>query len=60
MDVDVKGAGGWIGFNPDYVLDALKVSELDVVRLDMTDDETPAKFTLGESFNYVLMPISSG
>ena len=27
MDVDVKGAGGSIGFNPDYVLEALKVAE---------------------------------
>ena len=59
MDVDVKGAGGSIGFNPDYVLEALKNSDLDVVRLDMTDEETPAKFSLGESFTYVLMPISS-
>lgn len=59
MDVDVKGAGGSIGFNPDYVLEALKVSDLDMVRLDMTDEETPAKFTLGEAFTYVLMPISS-
>ncbi len=60
MDVDVKGAGGSIGFNPDYVLEALKVTDQEVVRLDMTDDETPAKFSLGESFTYVLMPISSG
>jgi len=59
MDVDVKGAGGSIGFNPDYVLESLKVADLDVVRLDMTDEETPAKFSLGESFTYVLMPISS-
>ena len=59
MDVDVKGPGGSIGFNPDYVLEALKVCEEDVVRLDMTDEETPAKFTLGEAFSYVLMPISS-
>ena len=59
MEVDVKGAGGGIGFNPDYVLEALKVSDLETVRLDMTDEETPAKFTLGESFTYILMPISS-
>jgi hypothetical protein len=28
------------------------------VRLDMSDDSMPAKFTLGESFTYVVMPIS--
>jgi DNA polymerase-3 subunit beta len=59
MDVDVKGAGGTIGFNPDYVLEALKVAEKETIRLDMTDEETPAKFTLGEAFTYVLMPIST-
>jgi len=59
MDVDVKGPGVSIGFNPDFVLEALKVTELDTIRLDLTDEETPAKFSLGESFAYVLMPISS-
>ncbi len=59
MDVDVKGPGGTIGFNPDFVLDALKICELETVRLDMTDEETPAKLTLGESTTYVLMPISN-
>ncbi len=60
LDVDVKGPGGAISFNPDYVLEALRVTEQDVVRIDMTDEETPAKFTLGEAFTYVLMPISNG
>lgn len=58
MDVDVKGAGGSISFNPDYLLDALKVADMETIRLDMTDDSTPAKLTLGEAFSYVLMPIS--
>jgi DNA polymerase-3 subunit beta len=58
MEADVKGAGGAVSFNPDYLLDALKVAERDVVRLDMTDESTPVKFTLGEAFTYVLMPIS--
>ena len=58
MDIDMKGAGGSISFNPDYLLDALKVCEQDVVRIDMTDDSTPAKLALGEAFSYVLMPIS--
>jgi DNA polymerase-3 subunit beta len=58
MDVTTKGAGGAINFNPDYILEALRVCELDTVRLDMSDDSMPAKFTLGESFTYVVMPIS--
>lgn len=58
MQIDMKGPGGAISFNPDYLLDALKVCEQDVLRIDMTDDSTPAKFTLGEAYSYVLMPIS--
>ncbi len=58
MDCATKGAGGKIHFNPDYILEALRVCQLDTVRLDMSDDSMPAKFTLGESFTYVVMPIS--
>lgn len=58
VDVDVKGAGCSVTFNPDFVLDALRVADSDVVRIDLTDESTPAKFSLGESFTYVLMPIS--
>ena len=58
MDVKMNGKGGSIAFNPDYLIDALKASELDIVHMDMTDGSVPAKFTLGESYCYVLMPIS--
>lgn len=58
LDVDVKGPGCAVAFNPDFVLDALRVSDVEVVRIDLTDESTPAKFTLGEAFTYVLMPIS--
>lgn len=58
VDCVVKGSGGSINFNPDYILEALRVCQLDQVRLDMSDDSMPAKFTLGESFTYVVMPIS--
>ena len=58
IDADVKGAGGNINFNPDYILEALRQSDLEQVRLDMSDDSMPAKFTLGEAFTYVVMPIS--
>lgn len=58
MSVEMKGKGGSIAFNPDFLIDALKACDLDVVRMDMTDGSVPAKFTLGESYCYVLMPIS--
>lgn len=58
IEAAVKGSGGSINFNPDYILEALRQCGLDQVRLDMSDDSMPAKFTLGESFTYVVMPIS--
>jgi DNA polymerase-3 subunit beta len=58
IDAVVKGAGGSINFNPDYILEALRQCNLEQIRLDMSDDSMPAKFTLGESFTYVVMPIS--
>ena len=58
IDASVKGAGGSINFNPDYILEALRQSDLEEIRLDIKDDSMPAKFTLGESFTYVVMPIS--
>jgi DNA polymerase-3 subunit beta len=58
MEADVSGPGGTVSFNPEYILDALKVCDIDRLRIDMTDDSTPARFFLGETFTYVLMPIS--
>jgi DNA polymerase-3 subunit beta len=51
-----KGIGtGQIGFNPGYVLDALKASDSADVTVSFTDAASPATFELG--FRYVLMPI---
>jgi DNA polymerase III subunit beta len=47
-----------IAFNPDYVLGGLKNCELDVVRLEFQDRTSPGKFTLGENYLYVVMPIT--
>ncbi len=58
IDADIRGAGGAAAFNPDFLLDALKVTDTEVIRIDLTDDSTPAKLTLGEAHTYVLMPIS--
>jgi DNA polymerase-3 subunit beta len=58
IEADVRGAGGVAAFNPDFLIDALRVSDTEIVRIDLTDDSTPAKFTLGEAHTYVLMPIS--
>jgi DNA polymerase-3 subunit beta len=58
IDAEVRGAGGSVNLNPDFLLEGLRVSEQEQIRLDMSDDSMPAKLTLGESFTYVVMPIS--
>jgi DNA polymerase-3 subunit beta len=59
FDVDLQGPGGYIVFNPNFLLDALKVAETDSVRFQFEDASTPGKFTLGEQFVYVVMPITT-
>ena len=58
MEADFKGSPTDIAFNPDYVQDGLKNCETSVVRLEFNDKSSPGKFTLGENYVYVVMPIT--
>ncbi len=58
MDVEYAGKAAEIAFNPDFVLDGLKTGERDIVRLEFNDRTSPGKFQLGESYVYVVMPIT--
>ena len=58
MEADYKGEPIDIAFNPDYVQDGLKNCETSVVRLEFNDKSSPGKFTLGENYMYVVMPIT--
>lgn len=58
MEVDFKGSAAEIAFNPDYVLDGIKNSESGVLRLEFNEKNSPGKFTLGENYIYVVMPIT--
>jgi DNA polymerase-3 subunit beta len=58
MDVDYKGKQADIAFNPDYVSDGLKNCESDSVCLEFNEKTSPGKFTLGENYIYVVMPIT--
>lgn len=58
MDVDVKGPGVTLGFDPDFMIEGLRTSDRDVVQMAVGDDTGPAKLTLGESHTYIVMPIS--
>lgn len=58
MNVEFEGSPGMISFNPDYLLDGLKNCEGDTVCLEFNDKASPGKFTLGENYVYVVMPIT--
>lgn len=58
LEVDFDGEPGDIAFNPDYLIDGLKNCETDVVRLEYNEKTSPGKFTLGENYVYVVMPIT--
>ena len=47
-----------IVFNPDYLIEGIKNCETDVVRLEFNQRNTPGKFTLGENYTYIVMPIT--
>lgn len=58
LEVDYKGKNAEITFNADYVVDGLKTCESGVVRLEFNEKHAPGKFTLGEDYVYVVMPIT--
>jgi len=58
VEIAYKGKSAEIAFNPDYLMDGLKNCERDVVQLDFNDRTAPGKFTLGENYVYVVMPIT--
>jgi DNA polymerase-3 subunit beta len=58
LDVRFDGKPTDIAFNPDYLIDGLKNSELATVRFEFNERNNPGKFTLGENYLYVVMPIT--
>ncbi|MFT7679033.1 MAG: DNA polymerase-3 subunit beta [Planctomycetota bacterium] len=58
MDVEFKGETAEIAFNPDYVLEGLKHCSLDTVRLQFNEKNSPGEFRLGETYRYIVMPIT--
>ena len=49
-----------IGFNPQFMLDALKVADTEEIKIKMSAGNKPAVMTSGDDFLYVLMPVDLG
>ena len=58
IGVNFKGVVDRIKYNPDYLMDALKKADVEEAKLTFEQSNTPGKFSLGEGFTYVVMPIN--
>ncbi|RKY23390.1 MAG: hypothetical protein DRP62_06005 [Planctomycetota bacterium] len=58
MAVDYKGEPIEIGFNPQYLIDVLRVIKTPEFELELGQQDTPGLIKSGANFLYVLMPIN--
>lgn len=57
MDVEYKGDDFSIAFNPNYMIDALKILEDESVHFEFSDSTAPGVLKSGDVFTYVIMPM---
>lgn len=57
LPVDYKGKDISIGFNPDYLIDGLKVIDQETVALELADAEKPGVVRIGDDYVYVVLPM---
>jgi len=58
MPVEYTGEAIEIGFNPTYLLDALKVADQETVSFEMKTPNKPGLLKSGPGFLYVVMPVN--
>jgi len=58
LPIEYEGEPVQLGFNPDYLLDFLKIVGTGSVRVEFMDDQTASRWSSGERFLYLVMPIS--
>lgn len=58
LNVDYKGDQVTVGFNPQYILEMLRVADQDEITFEFTDGKKPGKIRCGKSFIYVIMPVA--
>ena len=58
MPIELHGEPLDIGFNPQYLQDALKVCPTEDVTLDLKTANKPGILRSGHNFLYVIMPVS--
>jgi len=58
LDLEYKDSPLEIGFNPNYLIDALRVVDTDSVVLELGEANRPGVLQAGPNFLYVIMPVS--
>ncbi len=59
MPLDYNGSALTINFDPDFVIDMLKVLDPgEVIQLDLVDAAKPALFRAGDDYMYLVMPLT--
>ena len=57
LEVEYKGPDILIGFNPGYLMDAMKILETADVGLEITSPEKPGVVRMGSEYVYVVLPM---
>jgi len=57
LAAEYKGKELSVGFNPAYLIDALKNMDLETVGLEIQDPEKPGVVRIGEEYVYVVLPM---
>jgi DNA polymerase-3 subunit beta len=60
MAIDYKGETMQVGFNPQFLVDALRVIRTPEFEMELGDPDRPGLIRSGSDFLYVLMPINLG
>ena len=60
MSIDYKGDPIEIGFNPQFIIDMLRVIKAGEFDLELGESDRPGLIRSGKDFLYVLMPINLG
>jgi DNA polymerase-3 subunit beta len=58
LAIEYDGEPMELGFNPDYLMDFLKIVGSGSVRMEFKDDQSASRWSLGERFLYLVMPVS--
>ena len=58
MEVDYKGEPMEIGFNPQFLVDVLRVIREDSFELQLGQPDRPGLIKSGANYVYIVMPVS--